>query len=531
MAIVWRMRMRKVIERAATLLVLWCLMTLQALAQDWVYVTRPGDTLPKLAERFLAPGIGWHELALHNNLQRREALKAGKRLSIPLKWLRRQPAPAVAGKISGEAWLRPSGQNRFIRLVPDQKIGVGDEVRVGSGRVEIRFADSSRLELEANSSVIFNTLSTFANTGMVDTRLRLNKGRTRSQVTPLGQPGGRYEIATPNAVAAVRGTDFRLAQTRGQTQLAVEEGVVQLTANGVTHQVPAGNGMTVGQSGASTFTLLPAPRADIPPVFDSLPVELSWTAVAGARAYRAVIIADDETGTLHYDARLRTARARIEDLPNGRYILEVRALDSQEIEGLPIRAVFEVRRAAAPANLVAPQASATFRDVLPVFQWEVPEPGLLASLELARDPEFREVVATTPFALDSQARPPDIPAGRYYWRVVTLAGEDAVAISEARDLTLIRALPAPRIIAVNYFEDTVKLFWRKVQGASGYVLELARDELFRHIVRQDELSQPYASLRLPLNEVFYARVRARGSDYADEALSEPVRIRVPPEAS
>ncbi len=521
---------RHLVSWLLCLMLLWAVPSL-AQPRDWVYVARPGETLPEVAERFLAPTVPWHKLAIYNNLQRNAPLKAGQKLNIPLDWLQRQPAPAHADKVSGEVWIRPNGQTRLLKLAPGQALGVGDEVRVGAGRAEIRFADGSRLTLAPNSVVIFNALTRYANTGMVDTRLRLNKGHSRNQVNPLHSPGGRYEISTPNAIAAVRGTDFRLAYTGNATHLAVEEGTVELSASGVRHQVPAGHGMSVAQGEASTFTLLPAPAGQVPDVFDSLPITLKWAAVSGARAYRVIVLADDDMGTLHFSARVRVTEARIDDLPNGRYIAEIRALDARDIEGLPLRLVFEVRRKAAPANLVAPQTSSRVMDSVPRFIWQVPKSGLLASVEVARDPDFREVVATTPFSLDNEAELPDLPAGHYYWRVVTLAGEDEVALSDVRDLEVVRALPQPRIIAVNYFDDTVKLFWRRIDGATHYVLELAKDELFRHVVRADTLKQPWASIRLPRNERFYARVRAEGSTFTQPAVSDPVVLSVPPAAS
>ena len=65
---------------------------------------------------------------------------------------------------------------------------------------------------------------------MVDTRIRLNIGRVNTRVEKQ-QPDSHYEITTPAAITAVRGTDFRLSTDDEQiSRTEVTEGFVAVSA-------------------------------------------------------------------------------------------------------------------------------------------------------------------------------------------------------------------------------------------------------------------------------------------------------------
>ena len=74
----------------------------------------------------------------------------------------------------------------------------------------MQFADQSELQVLPNSEVVLDKLSHHKHTGMVDTRIRLNSGSVNTRVEKQG-PDSHYEISTPAAITAVRGTAFRLS--------------------------------------------------------------------------------------------------------------------------------------------------------------------------------------------------------------------------------------------------------------------------------------------------------------------------------
>jgi len=61
------------------------------------------------------------------------------------------------------------------------------------------------------------------------TTIEMNYGKLRSQVVKITQPGGKYEVKTPNAVIGVIGTDFYVAYDNGVTTVICYHGQLIVT--------------------------------------------------------------------------------------------------------------------------------------------------------------------------------------------------------------------------------------------------------------------------------------------------------------
>jgi len=155
-------------------------------------------------------------------------------------------AQTVAGSfqsVNGPVQIQRSG-GATIGAAAGVGVNVGDRIVTGpNGHAVIVLNDQSRLEVGPASSI---TLDEFTMTGGVTaTRVSLFSGVLRSLVN--GASGGAradYEVHTPNAVAAVRGTKFDTAYSENvirpgyqgcerYTDVSVYQGVVNLAPNGV----------------------------------------------------------------------------------------------------------------------------------------------------------------------------------------------------------------------------------------------------------------------------------------------------------
>jgi len=109
-----------------------------------------------------------------------------------------------------------------------------------SGRLRAGLTDGSILSLGTDSQ-----LRVVQHDGASQqTSLEMNFGKVRSKVTKITQPGGKFEMKTPNAVIGVIGTDFYVRYAGNRTTVICYEGVVNVTPMGAA-QV-AGN---TGQNG------------------------------------------------------------------------------------------------------------------------------------------------------------------------------------------------------------------------------------------------------------------------------------------
>jgi len=166
-------------------------------------------------------------------------------------------AQAAAGSITVA-----SGQVQVQRGATTLPAGAGTPVNVGdrvltglNGHAVIVLNDQSRLELGPASAINLDQLT---GAGSPATHVSLFSGVLRSVVNAAAG-GANYEVHTPNAVAAVRGTRFDTAYSEGAvrpfydgcsryTDVSVYEGTVNLasTANpGAGEDIGAGYEATV----------------------------------------------------------------------------------------------------------------------------------------------------------------------------------------------------------------------------------------------------------------------------------------------
>jgi FecR protein len=145
--------------------------------------------------------------------------------------------------VSGQVQIQRTG-GATIGAATGVGVNVGDRIITGpTGHAVILLTDNSRLELGPASSI---TLDQFTLTGAAPvTRVSLFSGVLRSLVNAsAGGAPADYQVHTPNAVAAVRGTRFDTAYSENvirpgyqgcekYTDVSVYQGTVNLA--------PAGN--------------------------------------------------------------------------------------------------------------------------------------------------------------------------------------------------------------------------------------------------------------------------------------------------
>lgn len=496
---------------------------------DWIYLSRPGEHLDAIGEHFLKPGRPWSDLIQYNALKEPYLLKPGTPIRIPVSWLNQGPTAVTLLRASRPPQIRRAHTQAWIEEPPPANLQVGDEVKTGDGEVTLRFADGSEVDLTPKTHIILNRMTRYGATGMMDTRFKLIEGSIENRVTPVREPAGRFEVTTPGAVAAVRGTEFRLTTDSKTTRAEVTEGRVELTSARGTVSLEAGQGFLVGQ-GDGLVESLPEPPV-LPPdsLFESLPISFTWSEIKDVMRYRWRLL-DEGNGATLLDGETREARLDLTSLSNGHYRLTLRSLGENGMESADAVARFEVKQSAPPAELQAPADGVVLPEQSLRFQWQTQNEGVLSSLEISHSADFASLVTRTGFAAVNETRP-EVPLqpGSYYWRVVTLAGGDTFTYTPARIIKVSGTLEDTRIIAVNYALNRAKVYWRHVPGAAAYELQIAEDEFFSRITSTLTLLEPSATLDLSPNKSWYVRVRALGDELTTSNFGpyETVRIEKP----
>jgi hypothetical protein len=154
-------------------------------------------------------------------------------------------------------WAEPAGEQTagsVKNLIPDasrnaQPLAVNatldwnDLLQTNAkGRVRAQLTDGSLLSVGSNSQLRVVQHDATAQ----QTSLELNYGKLRNQVVKITQPGGKYEVKTPNAVIGVIGTYFYVSYAGGKTTVICYEGTLSVT--------PAQGAKVVDSNNSSTGT-------------------------------------------------------------------------------------------------------------------------------------------------------------------------------------------------------------------------------------------------------------------------------------
>ncbi len=305
---------------------------------DVDYTVKDRDTMIGISRRYLNGGEKLEvQRALweHNRLKDKDSIHPGQVLRIPENWMRNEAGRIELAHVEGEA------QSRGQALKAGAAIAAGDGVRTGKdGYVTIRLADGSTLALQPGSEMQVESVRKSPLAGAPDAKFLLKSGRVEAAVQKRQPGGARFEVRTPIAVAAVRGTQFRVtADTEKHTATSeVLEGVVQVNDSGNLGSVAVKNGFGTrvkeGQPPAEPRALLAAPRMWTG-IRLSLrnPVKLNFTKLEGAVSYRLLVARRADFSDVIFSDILHTNEIALPALDNGPYFLKLRGIDDIGLEG------------------------------------------------------------------------------------------------------------------------------------------------------------------------------------------------------
>lgn len=502
-------------------------------AQEWAYRIRPGDTLWDLAGDYLKPDIGWRRLQEHNRIADPYRLPPGSVVQIPLAWLDRQPAKAQVVAVRGDATVA-FGKAATSKVVAGMRLGAGARLSTpANASLCLQFADGSRLILQGGSELRLDRLSRYGNSGMVDTRLRLQRGRITNEVKPVAGPAAGFIVETPSASSAVRGTQFRVEAEEARTWTEVLDGRVAVSSQRHSSLIGRGYGSVVeaGQQGAvKAVPLLPAPDLSaLPPAHRQAQADISWPAIDGAARYRVQASDRRDFNTLLIDLEVDAPQIRLPVLAGGDYFLRVRGIDAQGLEGRDATAAFHIENLP-PPYAIAPAADSVLRDSRIVLSW-TQAPGADAyRYQVADNASFDSPLIDAGVAATRAELPKALAPGTYFWRVGSIDTEgkqgpygDALAF-ELRPLAeagqIDSEIPKSASRAVTFR-------WRAGPPGQRYRFQLSRSADFSSPKIDEMVSEAEITVPKLGSGTWYLRAQAIGEDGFEGPVPEAQVVKIP----
>lgn len=348
-------------------------------ADEFIYTVQLGDHPWNIAQRYLKGTSFALQLTRLNRIANDRRVAPGTQLRIPAEWLELQSTQVRVVTAHGDASVVQAGQAARAAVVGEQ-LPIGALLRTGPGAsVLLEFDDNSRVLVRQASELRPVQSDRRLLDGGFMVELELLHGGLENLVRPnLRAPATRFEIRTPAAVAAVRGTEFRVHADNQATWTEVLDGAVLVGNAAGAAQAGAGFG-TITQAGRPPVPprpLLAAPDiSGLPERLERLPIDWPLAPIPGAVAYRTDIAPDRRFDSLLSDETTPQARARVLDIEDGAFIMRLRAIDADGLEGLPAeRPVVVHARPESPA-LISPEPGAVVAAARPIFRWTQADPA------------------------------------------------------------------------------------------------------------------------------------------------------------
>jgi hypothetical protein len=148
-----------------------------------------------------------------------------------------QAAPSnltVLSIAGGDIQILKQGSSSWKKGEPGMTLDIGDRLKTGAGsKARITFFEGSTIELEGDTSISLLELGINADQSTA-VKVKQEVGKTLSQAKKLLDTRDRYEVETPAAVAAVRGSTMYVeVALDGRTFVGNVEGKIVVIAQGI----------------------------------------------------------------------------------------------------------------------------------------------------------------------------------------------------------------------------------------------------------------------------------------------------------
>jgi Tfp pilus assembly protein PilX len=460
---------------------------------EWLYTVNPGDTLIGVAVNYLANPNDWRQLQILNDVTEPRRLMPGTKLRLPVALLKREAVIAEVIHVHGKV-THTSKNDHPQNLIAGARLEVGDIIETSANAsVSMRFVDGSRLLLTQNTQVNLAKMMLFGKTGMAKTIIELNRGSLDNHIAEQQKPAARYEIKSPALNLVVRGTQFRahVSDIDHVSRSEVLDGAMEASGTrGETVTILAGFGTLAapGESPRAPQALSVAPDlSSVPSLLQRVPLRFEWPATVGAERYHAQVFADRSFEQLLLDGVFQDNAANWSDLPDGRYVLRVRSIDNNGLEGANADREFMLKTHPESPSISAPQNGQKVYGSQATLRWSASNAVQVYHVQLAAKPDFSELLVDLPEQVNNEYAVSLAP-GQYYWRIASVAaGQDQGPFSDVQSFIQHKAPPDPPSLSApqngqKVYGSQATLRWSASNAVQVYHVQLAANQDFSELL-------------------------------------------------
>ena len=253
----------------------------------------------------------------------------------------------------------------------------------------------------------------------------LNKGSADVEVNS-GKVKNRFIIKTPAAIAAVRGTEFRINSTGDKMRGEVLEGQIDVSSDNSSQSVPAGFGVsaTKGKAIEPPRALPPQPKMAKASVKSPLPARIDWEVVSQADQYQ-VTLYDSNEQILSIDT-VASNWIVYESLDKTCYLVKVHSIDGEGFHGLDSQTSLCVIDDLASVDLSDQISLQDDGDNL-LMSWDKVAGADSYKVQVSTDEGFTNIIEEVTTS-DTQATLPKVKGQKVYYRVISMDNSGRVGL-------------------------------------------------------------------------------------------------------
>ncbi len=493
-----------------------------------------GDNLYKICEKILENPEDWRWVALVNRINNPHQIFPGQKLVIPTRLLKGIPIDGLVTFIKGVVSIKSAGAEEWQTLQLNDKITQGNWIRTSEqGAIEITFENHFSVLLRPNTKIEI-TAARKKSAIYLMYKLFLDIGKTISKIKQSTGKETRFEIKTPSAVAAARGTEFRAGVDPDvTTRLEVLAGTVDVQAAKQKVEVKAGEGTVVKKDkkpAAPVKLLLPPTPMNLQPLYRAMPLDFQFENIAGATSYRIMLARDKSFKDVVKNNVIQPQDAlKIVGVEDGTYYLQSRSIDNLGLEGPALEPVeVRVRVNPLPPFIQSPSDGADLREKIVRLEWLKVTKAVKYHLQVAEDSEFQITVADVKDITGVSYETGNLDFKTYFFRISSIAADGYEGIwSDTLSFNIIPPPPSPPVEKPEMGDKELRVRWRNLGDGITYHFQMAKDRAFKDMLMDEKLTKPEITFDKPGDvATYYVRTSAINAQGYEGDFSEPQSFEV-----
>lgn len=357
-------------------------------------------------------------------------------------------------------------------------------------------------------------------------------GRAITKFRTVTGEGKRFDINTPSAITAARGTEFRTSvDAEKTTRSEVLEGSIEVSAMRQRVLVSQGEGTLVKKGSPPMLPkklLYPPHPIKIQEPYKKLPIRLNFSTIEGAASYRISFSRDITMKDIFREGIIRLDGIfEVAQIPDGLYYIQSTSIDNDGIEGIPLDPIpVKIRVNPMPPFINSPVDGSEHRQKTINFNWLKVMDAERYHLQIAKDMDFNNIIIDQ--VIKDTGYSVSLDYQTYFFRISSIAADSYEGgWSDIQRFDILPPPPVPPVDKPELGKNEITIRWHNMGDEFAYHFQMSKDPEFKEILIDKHLQKPFIALKKPEEEgIYYVRISSIDAKNVEGDFSQPQSFEI-----